>query len=475
MRSPTTYDYDHLDYEEDSDGYDFECKRAQWPRQLDYDGVKKWTIIVVWVSIAVAVIHMLAIVGIVISIFVKDITGTVGDDFVFYKNTRFQECAAMALDPADCSAIRNLKSDLYPDPDRYIKWPMINETYDWCEAISCYNGFKVIPSTANDSAMGMTSLGAWWFFATTAFGLMWAFKTSCPIFHRQSRVTERCRGFRDISVLDWIVLIYEICGPIAWWIISFFLLIAYPKPSPTLSTTAWMVTWKYSYLVQIHPLSCILARGPTYLRKALPWSLGLLAFMQWVATIYLNVVGLVNLRENQIYPSYTCLADQIASAPGAATCTASELCAKSWMFTAGKLLSSTGERYSWQYLGLFVLGTVVCAFYLMFLGQGIPGVTTKGMAQRWAVFKKYYFKWNPTLGLAMYGVVVVWLIGLLTAFTMSGLITGLIPSWGDRRADAVVAVDHACHAVHVYLSPWRCYLDFRYDRELRMAKMWFGV
>jgi hypothetical protein len=38
-----------------------------------------------------------------------------------------------------------------------------------------------------------------------------------------------------------------------------------------------------------------------------------------------------------------------------------------------------------------------------------------------------------------------------------------------------VAVDDGCRAVHVSLSPWRCYLDFAYARALRTAKMWFEV
>jgi hypothetical protein len=440
--------------------------------------VKRTTIIVVWASLAAAVVYASTIIGLVIWIFLKDTTTVDDNDFPLYKNTRFRECAAAAPDPATCSAIRNISTDDdYAGIDRYIQWSTINGTYHWCDVIRCFNGFKVIPSTANDSAMGLTSLGSWWYFATTIFGVLWAFWSSGPLFQesRRDRTESRCRGLRDVSVVDWILLVYDVCGPMVWWCVSFFFLLAHPKPHPTLSATAWIVTWKYSYLVQIHPFSCILAarRANRNLRKALPWILGVLAFAQWVASIYLVVIGFPGVTENKIYQSYTCLEDQIPSAPGTTTCSAASLCAKRWLFTAGRQLDMTGEGSSWAHIGLWIFFTMVCAGYLFLVGS-IPCVeTTKGFAPRWAGFKKYYFKWSPTLALATSGVVVVWILGLLNAAAMAGLMGW--PAWPSRERDAVVAVDYACRAVHVYLSPWRCFLDFRYDRELRVAKMWFGV
>ncbi|KAL2785978.1 hypothetical protein BJX66DRAFT_313857 [Aspergillus keveii] len=327
--------------------------------------------------------------------------------------------------------------------------------------------------------MGVTSLGGWWYFVTTALGVLWAFRTSCPIFHRRSRTTPKtCQGVRDISAIDWIILIYDVCGPMAWWWVSFFSLLANPEPRPTLSASAWIITWKYPYLVQSHPFSCILTRLSRKLQKAVPWILGLLAVPQWAATLYIIVSGSVGFTKNRIYPTYTCLASQIPSAPETATCTAAELCAKAWLFSASHPFLLPGEMVSaGATIGLWLFGTVFCVIYLQFGLLGIPGGQPRGPAQgwaahRWAVFKVYYMKWSPTIALAAYGVVIIWAVGLMSAAQMAGVGE---PGWSARKPDALVAVDYECHAVHVCLGPWRCYLDFAYARALRTAKMWFGV
>jgi hypothetical protein len=59
---------------------------------------------------AAGAIRILAIIGIVISIFVKDNT-PINEDFALYKNTRFEEYAAMTPDAARCNAIRNINVD----------------------------------------------------------------------------------------------------------------------------------------------------------------------------------------------------------------------------------------------------------------------------------------------------------------------------------------------------------------------------
>ncbi|KAL3491852.1 hypothetical protein BJX62DRAFT_236704 [Aspergillus germanicus] len=417
MRTRDHYDYDYLDYEEE-DANEYECKRAEWPSQLDKSWVKKTTIAVVYATMAAGAIHLLAIIGIVISIFVKDNT-PIDEDFALYNNTRFEECATMIPDAASCNAIRNIKVDYLEGIDRYIRWSVLgyqSQKFDWCEAISCFNGFKVIPSTSNDGAMGVTSLGGWWYFVTTALGVLWASRTSCPIFHRRSRTApETCQGVRDISVIDWIILIYGVCGPMAWWWVSFFSLLANPEPRPTLSASAWIITWKYSYLVQIHPFSCILTRLSRKLQKAVPWILGLLAVPQWAATL-----------------------------SPTASCTAAELCAKDWLFSASQPFLMPGEMVSaGATIGLWQFGTGFCVIYLQFGLLGIPGGQPRGPAQGWAAHRWAVFK-------------------------MAGI--GEL-GWSARKPDALVAVDYECRAVHVSLSPWRCYLDFAYARALRTAKM----
>jgi hypothetical protein len=82
--------------------------------------VKKTTIAVVYATMAAGAIHLLAITGIVISIFVKDNT-PIDEVFALYKNTRFEECAAMIPDAARCNAIRNIRVDYLEGIDKYIR------------------------------------------------------------------------------------------------------------------------------------------------------------------------------------------------------------------------------------------------------------------------------------------------------------------------------------------------------------------
>lgn len=44
----------------------------------------------------------------------------------------------------------------------------------------------------------------------------------------------------------------------------------------------------------------------------------------------------------------------------------------------------------------------------------------------------------------------------------------------DIKPDAAVNFNWKCQAVHVALSPWRFYLDVKYEQGLRIAKMWFN-
>ncbi|GIJ89413.1 hypothetical protein Asppvi_008353 [Aspergillus pseudoviridinutans] len=441
VRSSAQYGYDSLEVEE-SHGYEEtrDCKRAEWPSIDSVAFMKPYIVGAVNVVLVLGALNMIAVISILITLLVKFNNTANSSDFALYKNTKFKQCASVVPEASNCSAIAAAwkESDLYStyaDLGRYY----VLETgvtapnkysYDWCQIVSCFNGYKVIPSSATDSAMGPTALYGWWAITLTSVSAVWSLRKVAPYFNQE---VEECRGIRDISVIDWAFLIWDIVGPMVTWWISFAFSFIYPTPKATYSLLAWTVTWRYSSQIQFHPYSCILSRVPR-IRRLLPWIVGLVAVLQWGATIYSvhrQVSGGTRGMQT-IYNSYTCLGKQIPSAPGTSTCSAAELCQKSWLFS---------EPH----------------FYM-------PGDDAAGFPAGRA-----YEKWSPILILAVVGGGTIAVFGLLYPISLG-------TNWNQRHADSWVAFDTECRAVHVALSPWRFYLDVdKYARALRIARLWFGV
>jgi hypothetical protein len=150
----------------------------------------------------------------------------------------------------------------------------------------------------------------------------------------------------------------------------------------------------------------------------------------------------------KIYDSYTCLAAQIATAPGTSTCSAERICSKDWLFSAPyfEMPGDIGKGFPF---GLCVTGLVMAIV--------VPAV----------IFMTKM--WSPLLCLSFLAIATILLMGLIYPIDFG-------KSWNRRKADALVAYDVECHVVHVALSPWRFYLDVnRYARALRVVRLWFGV
>jgi hypothetical protein len=117
-----------------------------------------------------ATLNIIAIVGILIYLLVNSNTST-DSEFSLYKNTRFKDCAAVVPDASNCSSIfaawmKNNDGAYYADLGRFYtlgtKVTTENEvSHDWCQTVSCFNDYKVIPSSANDSAMGVSALNGY--------------------------------------------------------------------------------------------------------------------------------------------------------------------------------------------------------------------------------------------------------------------------------------------------------------------------
>ncbi|KAL4904642.1 hypothetical protein BDW74DRAFT_154311 [Aspergillus multicolor] len=473
MRS-TAYGYDALEIQEGSKDT-YSCKRVDWGEAIWYRSYRWYRRALIWCTwffIVLGAINVIAIAGLFILMMVK-FYNTTYPDFDFYKNSRFAECAAsIPTIPVNCSTMADIAAG-FDNPGQYYiwgskltispNWTTESTSYEWCDVMSCFSDFKVIPSSVNRRAMGGTLFGGWWFTSFSALSALWAFKGICPYF--DSDESEKpCRGIRDLGFLDWVFTIWDICGPTLWWWISFGLTVARHDPRPSLSTLAWTVSWKYSYLVEYHPYRCLLARSPG-IRRALPWILRVLTILQWGATFYLvytiRATTFVNDR-------YTCLTDNTSAWPGTSTCTAEQLCSKSWLF-GNSDFRTLGYQPTTMPIALFATSTLMVLLYPLELlvaktfNLFSPGTMS---AKSIKLFKHFF---SPMSGLALWAVVTV---GFATYTGVASVGT----KFSAVHRDAPIAIDYLCTAVNVGVSPWRYYLDIsEYERALRIVMLWFGV
>ena len=423
-----------------------------------------------WLFIAVGVVNAISIISILIMMMVK-YHDPVDSNFAFYKNTQFKECAAMVPDAANCSDISVVRSNRHPT-NSYAElgqWYVLRtelETkkgkFDWCDMVSCFNDFKVIPSSANDRAMGSTLFSAWWFTSVSALSAVWAFKNLCPLHDKAP--SERCKGLRDLGFLDLVFLIWDICGPTLWWWISFCLEVVRDDPRPSLSVIAWTVSWKYSYLIQYHPYWCSLVNFPKT-KRCLSWALRILAGLQWTATLYIIYK---TWTAEFVSARYSCLPTYATDWPGTSACSTEEVCSKDWLFGSPDFLSGGGSASS-LIMTTFITSTLTLAYRpigLMFLRLWHKCSPSSAIRRNINDLPRML---SPIASLAIWGASTL----VLASYIGAGEIGS---TWVDMPRAATVAIDYECHAVHVGLSAWRYYLDVNtYARPLRIAMMWFGV
>ncbi|KAL3474791.1 hypothetical protein BJX99DRAFT_230983 [Aspergillus californicus] len=470
---PRTAPYDYNALEVEDEGERNVCKEPLWSETLtESRRLRKAIVAVTWLCLVIGAINLIAIVAILIYTLIK-YRATADEDFAFYKNTRFEECAATVTNAVNCTALQEYTN--YDGLDyHYIRGTGLSlgngSSMAWCDMVSCFNGFKVIPSSVNNRAMSTTPLSGCWLAVVTAMGALWSFRSSCPLFHsKKAKAKKPCRGIRELGIIDWGFLIWDVCGPLFWWWTSFFLSLARSEPNPTLSRIAWTVSWKYAHLIQYHPYWCSLSRVRN-LRRALPWAFGALAILQWGATFYLVYR---EWTSSFVDASYNCLATNIPTGPGTSPCTAQQLCSKTWLFasTYFAVPSDWGVRFPCALFGTSTYVLIVSPIVLALVK--LIKLVQKRQRLRHPYFersmKDYYHMWSPTVLLAFFGIGIVAAGSYITA-------AGIGLRWNRNRADAFVAVDYACRAVHVGVSPWRFYLDVgAYARPLRVAMLWFGV
>jgi len=422
-----------------------------------------------------------------------DNTGFEADtpEFALYKNSRFKECYNLVPDAANCSQIRSglgaLANGVAHIPQGFHAVSSIHgwktrsseearshpAIYDWCQIVSCFNGFKIIPSTARPSATILPDILCWWaVMFTSTSALVHTGKQLRGAFREKRKP---CRGWRELSWLDWIFFAYDVCGPIFWWWVSFGTFAAGPSMSASTAFVSWVTTWKLASVMQFHPYSCALPGGRRA-KRVIPQILNAMALLQWAASAYVLSVYWGDLGgRGSTLQSYDCVVSEMENAPGSTPCSAADLCSKTAFFRGAQFEYNDSFQASGRYnlLAYFFIWTLMALLPFVFLFISWCGSVCRRSSAKtrrddagytWRVFNR-----GPHFYLAF--------AAFITLITTVGYAIHVLKTWDSPRNREGPFVFHSeCNALHVPLSPWRDYLDIsEYARAFRIAKMVFNA
>ncbi|KAB8251058.1 hypothetical protein BDV35DRAFT_339929 [Aspergillus flavus] len=475
----TDYEYGQLPYNHTPDGERdvANCKFPSIPKKMN----EKWKRNAIWGIIGTAFFLIVSFTGVAIAFTVvfavkSPNVGSYRSDspeYALYKNTRFKECYSTTGSTTNCTAMRvALNSDTitgfgYLRSSKVLNEDKSNPNSDWCEAVSCFHDYKVIPSTPRDSAMWPTLLTSW---ATCAGFLVGSLIQL--LLQQKALYSSRnkpCKGLGEVHWYSWLFIGYDLVSFLWWWV-SFGKLAAAPASAATPFIVGWVIPWKYAGLFRYHPFSCAfgtnrrgknVARGIFYI----------LAVIQWIASWYVIHINLPSLTVpgpgwglRAPDPSYDCVQSQIDAAPGTSTCSATQICSRNWLcvdlgfhllYLNANPLIAIGLIF--LALTLLALSPLAMMIFACFLRDKSPSLSPRSML-RWA---------DPG------PIAIISLLSVFEIITGCILVVDMVKRL-NYTPDATVAFDWECQAIHVALSPWKYYIDLDYERGWRIAKLWFN-
>ncbi|CAG8225546.1 unnamed protein product [Penicillium salamii] len=401
-------------------------------------------------------------------------------EYALYKNTRFEECYSTRASTANCAAIlvalkRTGINKITGFGDNNLGYLGSNTVFDegsrsisdWCEAMSCFNDYKVIPSTIRDSAIWPNLLTSWTASAGFVLGSLVQLCLQQKALYSKRNMYEPCKGLGDVHWYSWPFIVIDLCSFIWWWIL-FGKLVAAPESAATPFIVGWVIPWKYAGQFRYHPFSCAFRknrRGQMVIR----WTFYILAAIQWIASLYVIHVNFPSglstswgLRAPN--PSYDCVQSQIEAAPGASTCSATQICSRNWLFVDPGFEPAYQHSNSIIAIGIMFLALTLTALsplammaFACFQREKSPGLSPRSM-----------LRWSDPGPIAILSI-----LSLFEIIVGCILVDDIVKRLGVTP-DAAVIFDWECQAIHVALSPWRYYIDVHYEQGWRIAKMWFN-
>ncbi|KAH6653405.1 hypothetical protein BKA67DRAFT_320075 [Truncatella angustata] len=451
-------------------------KIPRQPAWLQWKFGRLSVLIVVGIGLVLAVFSL----GVMVAVIARSVTtnNTSSEpetsDFALYKNSGFKKCYSPLADTYNCTHLLAELSGPKSLPEIYAAegFGYVSNTHDWCQIVNCFNGFKIIPSTARLSATNLPGIACWWTILVTSITALWHSGTQLA---KSSQTKHKsCKGSKDISWIDWMFLAYDVCGPIIWWWVSFGEFASDATKSATIAITSWVTTWKLGRLIQYHPYYCALPGG-CRTKRALTWNLNIMAVLQWIASVYVLYVYRGDLLgKASALQSYDCLASQIPDAPGSTPCTTGELCSQNVFFKSGYFSYDTNFPFEGRFtlFFFFLLWTVAALLpfifaFIVWLHDIISSCFSVPVREdRKNDLQRFNLAPNTLLSLVSF-------ISICAAMFYS---TWLLKEGNKNGREGPIIFHRECNALHVQLSPWRYYLDLSdYARAFRVAKMWFNA
>ncbi|CAG7924413.1 unnamed protein product [Penicillium olsonii] len=441
-----------------------------FPRRTDDKTKRRFQTCVIY-SCLFVLVGILAV-GIYITvIFLKaDRTGLdlASPGYDLYKNTMFEECYNRKPSniTSDCPGIRSkLQSQdsselkFYPPTSKLrdiLKDHGLEHT--WCDIMSCFSDFKVIPSTPRPSAFWPSLLEVWCKLIITFIAAFWELKNL-----QEALYSDRlCHG---LEMSNWVFVLWD-TACFVWWCVGLGLYFYNKQHYPAPYILGWISLWKYTNNIHYHPYKCTLKRSPRFARFA-DRALSILMIGQWAFCLYLFVVNWHVLQSGYSpEQAYECLALGIPTAPGLTPCSPEQICSKhllfhSVLFDYHSLLSFNGTMalVSFFLVGTTLLAVMLCA-RLVFPCMGF--ITKR--KEKWRKTASHLdLGFAASMGIAFFCCIGCAVLTAIDARQAMG-----------REREGPVAFDWECTAVHVNLSPWRYYLDVSDGFAIRMARNWFS-
>ncbi|RTE78736.1 hypothetical protein BHE90_006788 [Fusarium euwallaceae] len=387
--------------------------------------------------------------------------------FPLYKNTEFLNCSSVPVKPIDCKALKKLLGDarvrnvLVTPFYKMGRRPQM--VFDWCTAMQCFKGYKVIPSRPYPSAHIPNNFSVWVSFNIAMLSLLWFLRRYLQSARKSQGGRETrggCDGLGSLEPLDWFFLLFDFVGAFLWWWISFFFSVADSRQWSSMSFAAWTVTWRHAFDLQYHPYSCALEKYPKWSGR-IKRLCHLLVVAQWCATIYAMIIWMRWRYANIVPPGYQCLQDEIANAPGTSPCSPAKLCSQDRLFKS-------------YYPGLNYEDSIGPKLFLWHISEWTVLVIMIAIRSRLSDKEAQAEKDKPAF---WYTIMVV--IGVAAGVSVYFDVDIALDYFSQRHVVnhyAPVAFSEECHAVHVALSPWKHYFDVDTGwRALWIAKAWLDA
>jgi hypothetical protein len=418
-----------------------------------------------WGSIVATITFIALGLYITIATIKRDITGLETDsiNFLLYKNSRFEKCVIGTPERVNCTLVMtDLGGQNIKDGRRFLNKMFFSggpeaQKYDWCSLVSCLRGYKVIPSSPFQAAFRFSGLMAWMDFTVEVLAGLWMAR---HLFYSKKHDPEDCKGF---DIVDGFMGTLNLAMFVFWWY-SFFVLAFNAQNISQISIFGWITPWNFAIMLNFHPFACRF-NMESGRERVLVWVMATVALVQWIATCYaIHVTRDVMYFEDGEYPKYRCLESAISQAPGTSLCSPQQLCSKDWLFSNDSWSSWTpwDEAQANYIKWFYVLSIAAFAFPI----QSLRSSRGRSLLN---------FSTSEVTSFMLFGAPFTFLFFAMLSQSQDVLSEFNNPTYPPNR-EGPVAYDVDCQALHVYLSPWKFYLDVDgYNRALRIARMWLNA